>query len=125
MTLRNNLYTVTSGQVNDNSAHFELELNADHLIYKAHFPDMPITPGVCLLQIAKELLEDCCGQSLEIGHIKNVKFLAPMSPTELPRIVVTLDHIVSDGTYTECRAQILSPDDKVLTKLSFKCIVSE
>ncbi len=125
MTLRNDLYTVVDSHAEADTARYAIALNAGHFIYQAHFPDLPITPGVCLLQIAKELLEDCCGMRLDISHIKNVKFLAPVAPAELPEVVVTLDHIVADAGHAVCRAQILSPDGKALSKLSFKCNVSE
>ena len=35
---------------------FNVILNPDHLIYKAHFPGQPVTPGVCILQMIRELL---------------------------------------------------------------------
>ena len=125
MTLRNDLYTVVDSHTEADTARYTIALNAGHYIYQAHFPGLPITPGVCLLQITKELLEDYCGLTINIAHIKNVKFLAPVSPTELPEVVVALDHIVADGERAECRAQMLSPDGKVLSKLSFKCNVSD
>ena len=43
-------------------------------IYKAHFPEYPITPGVTLLQIALELM----GKKL-VGA-KEIKFVAPVLP---------------------------------------------
>ena len=70
MRLHNSLYTIQSKQSQDDAAQYVLILNAEHEIYKAHFPGRPITPGVCLLQIAKELLEDHSGASLEIQQIK-------------------------------------------------------
>ena len=43
-------------------------------IYKAHFPEYPITPGVTLLQISLELM----GKKL-VGA-KDIKFVAPVLP---------------------------------------------
>ena len=34
-------------------------------VYQGHFPGYPITPGVCLVQIALELIEEMAGQA---GH---------------------------------------------------------
>lgn len=50
-------------------------LNVQHPIYKAHFPDKPITPGACLVQIAEELLQQ------QIVRITNLKFLQIVPPT--------------------------------------------
>ena len=35
-----------------------IELNPEHGIYKGHFPYVPVAPGVCLVQIIKEILLD-------------------------------------------------------------------
>ena len=47
---------------------FRLRLNPEHFIYQAHFPGEPVTPGVCILQIGKELLAELLQESLEITH---------------------------------------------------------
>ena len=54
----------------------------DHPIYSGHFPDNPITPGVCLVQLAKELASHCWKLPLEIKGIKMVKFLNMLVPDE-------------------------------------------
>ena len=45
---------------------FKVILNPDHLIYKAHFPGQPVTPGVCILQIIQEL--NFCIEALLINR---------------------------------------------------------
>ncbi len=49
-------------------------------IYKAHFPEYPITPGVTLLQISLELM----GKKL-VGA-KEIKFVAPVLPGDRTEI---------------------------------------
>ena len=58
MLFRNNLYFIDAAQRTEDGAVYTLRLNPDHVIYKAHFPGEPITPGVCILQIGQELLSD-------------------------------------------------------------------
>ena len=64
------LYTVVSRE--DGCA--TVRLLPDSPIYKAHFPEYPITPGVTLLQIAMELT----GKKLR--GAKEIKFVAPVLP---------------------------------------------
>ena len=52
---------------------FNVILNPDHLIYKAHFPGQPVTPGVCILQMLQELLSVQYDKQLFIKNIKNAK----------------------------------------------------
>ena len=67
---------------------FNIILNPDHLIYKAHFPGQPVTPGVCILQMLQELLSVEMGKQLFIKNIKNAKFISMMSPVTDSRVSV-------------------------------------
>ena len=75
-------------------------------VYRGHFPGYPITPGVCLVQIALELIGEMAGQAGhdgkgemadQVGHdgngghdagkvrlvgAKNIKFTSPVFPGE-------------------------------------------
>lgn len=62
----------------------QVRLNADHFIYKAHFPKKPITPGVCLVQMAGELLEQRLQKNLKLNTAVNIKFRRPVEPTATP-----------------------------------------
>ena len=61
---------------------YTIALNPDHFIYRAHFPKNPITPGVCIIQIVKELSEEILSRELFLKKINNVKFLNVVNPLE-------------------------------------------
>lgn len=86
MILKNQLYQIERQQVAEESATFDVSLNAGCFIYKAHFPGNPITPGVCIVQIAKELLEEVVSMPLEISEVKDVKFLSILSPVDYQEV---------------------------------------
>ena len=44
--MTDNLYTTINIEDNENGFVAEIETNPSHIIYKAHFPGNPITPGV-------------------------------------------------------------------------------
>ena len=46
-------------------------------VYQGHFPGYPITPGVCLVEIALELMGE-----KRLVAAKNIKFTSPVLPTE-------------------------------------------
>ena len=125
MRLHNNLYTIHNKWHQDDVVRYVLALNAEHEIYKAHFPGQPITPGVCLLQIAKELLEDITASSLNICQIKNVKFLSVVSPIDQEQVVFEFNSFLRTKDEIDCRSQVKSLDDQPLAKLSFKCKMRE
>lgn len=75
---------------------FNIILNPDHLIYKAHFPGQPVTPGVCILQILQELLSVEMGKQLFIKNIKNAKFISVMSPVADSRVSVLFTSVTAE-----------------------------
>ncbi len=58
----------------------EIALNSAHLIFKGHFPNLPIVPGVCMVQIIKEIVEWQLQQKLFLSSASNIKFLTVLNP---------------------------------------------
>ncbi|MDR1543579.1 MAG: glycosyltransferase [Prevotellaceae bacterium] len=84
MVLKNNFYKIKTSSIEAGKATFRVALQSKHFVYQAHFPNNPITPGVILIQIAVELFEEIQNSHYSIQTLKNVKFIAPVSPLEFP-----------------------------------------
>ena len=120
MLLKNSLYAIEGQETVDSAVCYDIRLHADHTIYKAHFPGEPITPGVCVIQIAKELLEDHLQRPLAIKAVKNVKFLAVVSPLQHPQVRYTFRQI--NDTPEAVSAQVdVTDGDTTMTAISFTC----
>src|SRR5688500_12932399 len=78
--LQGSFYTVLDNQSNDSSVNALLELNPDHHIFDGHFPQIPVVPGVCMMQMVKELVEDFTGQRLRLSRADHLKFLTIIDP---------------------------------------------
>jgi 3-hydroxyacyl-[acyl-carrier-protein] dehydratase len=78
--LLNYLYNIQEKTQTENGLIVTILLNPEHFVYQAHFPDNPITPGVYILQIGKEILAEHFNLNLSMPVIKNVKFLQILSP---------------------------------------------
>ena len=84
--LFNDFFTIKELTVNETEWLYRLVLNAVHPIYQAHFQGNPITPGACIIQMVKELVQDYHSTSYFIRSVKNVKFLCVINPLENPEI---------------------------------------
>lgn len=67
----------------------KVAMNADHEIYKAHFPGNPITPGVCLVQMATEMYQEICHEPLILAEISKIKYRNVVKPSDLPSYFFT------------------------------------
>lgn len=103
MRLQNNMYHIVR---RDETPAFDITLHADHVIYRAHFPGQPVTPGVCILQIIGELLETYLGGALRLTTVKNLKFVRPLSPVDNNEVTVTFRRIDSEGDTVKTKGDI-------------------
>lgn len=122
MKLLNSLYHILSKDMSELSFSYDIHLDATHFIYQAHFPENPITPGVCIIQIAKELMEEHYQQQFRIQKVLNVKFLNVISPIDTPNIVCKYTKISAGQIAQTCKAQVqFLSGETLMGKLSFIC----
>jgi len=87
-----NFYTILSEEkISDSKYTVTILVNEKHEIFKGHFPGNPIMPGVCMIQIIKELTEAITKSSLMIQTLANVKFMALINPEATPELRLELD----------------------------------
>ena len=84
-------YSVKEFNFTDNQLKAIIELNPEHDVFKGHFPNNPVTPGVCMLQILKELTEQATNTNLFIKECSNVKFMALINPEVNAVLTITID----------------------------------
>lgn len=125
MKLKNNLYKIISKEEVNSIFNYTVELNPSCVIYQAHFPGEPITPGVCIVQIGKEVIEDLlleqssASHRLEIIKAKNIKFLSVISPNETPILTYQVRKLgFSDDNMTIETQIVVNSDDKSMAKIS-------
>ena len=57
-----------------------IRLEPDNVIFKAHFPNYPITPGAVQIRVATELLENHLGKAITLERVRDLKFIQPLFP---------------------------------------------
>ena len=81
--LLKNFYAILKSEYSEaHSFVATVDLNKEHPIFEGHFPKFPVTPGVSMLQIIKELTEKHLNQSLFLVSGTNIKFLKVVDPNE-------------------------------------------
>ena len=122
MMLLNNFYQIADADFCTAQPLARVCLNPSHEIYQAHFPGQPITPGVCQIQMAMELLAYGLKAEVCLTDIKHVKFMAVITPEETPCLCCRFTKLAVDGD--TCRASaMLEWEGRVFTKMSITCHV--
>lgn len=110
------LYTVQNIEQNEEEVNATVKLHAEHDVFKGHFPGNPIMPGVCMIQMIKELTEKTTGKELFLSVANNVKFMAKINPEENEIINLNLKISVENGIVKV--KNITSFDETIALKLS-------
>ncbi len=64
----------------DSGGEFSFSYSASESVFAGHFPGTPILPGVFQIEMTRLASELATGQTLEIEHIKQARFLCPILP---------------------------------------------
>jgi 3-hydroxyacyl-[acyl-carrier-protein] dehydratase len=75
----------------------DLVINANHKIFEGHFPGHPVVPGVCMMQMVKEILENVIGKKTNLVRAGEMKFLAIINPKENNMIRATLKYSIEEN----------------------------
>ena len=117
--MKDSIYSIESKSVQDDGCCYRIGLDAGHAVYRVHFPQHPVTPGVCLLEIGVELLADALGRDLELSKACGVKFLRTLRPEDSPAKVRI--HNVEDGEDL-VKAQVeVSTSAAIIARMSLIC----
>ncbi len=119
MSLRN-YYTILNKDIKGQQASYLIELNAAHEIFKGHFPDFPLLPGVVQIELLKDLLERSIGETLELKEAKNIKYLGMIDPKEQQQLKVNIAWTTEAGI--KIKAQILSTIEPVSILLKYSAL---
>jgi 3-hydroxyacyl-[acyl-carrier-protein] dehydratase len=110
------LYSVIALEQSSEGVKATVRLNKDHDIFKGHFPGNPIMPGVCMIQIIKELTEEALDKSLFLSVSSNIKFMAIINPEVNPVLHLDLS-ITEEGDEVKIK-NVTSFDETEALKLS-------
>lgn len=116
-TILTDFYTLETQEKTENGSFIaNIKLNQAHDIFNGHFPGNPVTPGVCMMQIVKELTEEFTGRKLFLKSASNVKFMAIINPFETPYLRMQLD--INEGENEVKVKNITSFGETIALKMS-------
>ena len=115
--LAGDFFFITTLQQESGKISAALEINAGHKIFEGHFPGQPVVPGVCMMQMVKEILEAVLEQPLRLYTADNLKFLTVIDPVETNAIHATLKYTIAADESIQVAATFLN-DSVVYFKMN-------
>jgi len=115
--LQGNFFAISHLEEADLSIKATLTINAGHPVFEGHFPGQPVVPGVCMMQMIKELLEQVVGKKTDLVKAGDMKFLAVIDPLVNSEIDAALKYSTDEGGAIAVSATLFKGD---LTFFKFK-----
>jgi len=93
---------------------FKIEIVGNHSIFDGHFPGNPVMPGVCQMEIVKEVMCSHFKKELVFNSVADMKFINMWLPNETNHVFldISADEIengfkfkpsIYSGTKTYCK----------------------
>jgi 3-hydroxyacyl-[acyl-carrier-protein] dehydratase len=87
-----------------------LEINAAHQIFQGHFPGMPVVPGVCMMEMVKEVTETVTGKEMFLQKADNIKFLSVIDPHQNRNVNARITYANSENKRISVEATLFRED---------------
>jgi 3-hydroxyacyl-[acyl-carrier-protein] dehydratase len=110
-------YEITNWQAQENMVKATIQLDANDPLFKGHFPNMPILPGACMVQLTHHMVNRQLGQTTRFVKAGAIKFLIPINPLTEPELLAQLKYTATENGLVKVE-QSLSFGDKTYFKFS-------
>ena len=87
-----------------------IEINPFHKIFEGHFPGQPVVPGVCMMQMIKEITETATGRDFFLQKADLVKFLSVIIPQKDSAIQVRIKYTGTENNALNFEATLFKED---------------
>ena len=104
--LQGDFYTVSDVNVDGNALKANLILNVKHKIFEGHFPGHPVVPGVCMMQMVKDMLELQLDRETRLEKASTMKFLNMINPEVNSAVKIEVKQSIADDGKINVDAQL-------------------
>lgn len=106
--LLNNFFTILKHACTQGEMKALISIQQHHKIFSGHFPGFPVVPGVCMMQMVKEIIELGQSRKYNLTTAGNIKFLTFINPSEHNQIDVLVNYSENEVGSMSVNASIFS-----------------
>lgn len=114
--MREDFFSIQKQEITENQAYFLLNMLPTSQVYKGHFPEKAIAPGVCNIEMIKSCAEIVLGQPLLLDYIAQCRLTALVTPGDYPQLQLNLQLTPTDQGW-KLVAKLTSLTDQVCMEL--------
>ncbi|MDR0385681.1 MAG: hypothetical protein LBH60_06355 [Prevotellaceae bacterium] len=100
MKLKDNFFKILNIAAYPDRTEYSVRLNSMHPVYMDHFPGNPVTPGVCIIQAVKELVEENIACPFFLQKIVKVRYFKAINPVNNAEITISVNISARESAYS-------------------------
>ncbi|MBC8397739.1 MAG: hypothetical protein H8E16_11665 [Flavobacteriales bacterium] len=109
------VYSILEIHENEDDINYLVDINFSHPVFKGHFPEKSVLPGVMMCDIIRYLVSSKLGIKAQLVLAKNIKFSRMIVPSENNTYNVKIS-IIEEEKYKV--SAIISQNDDIYFKLN-------
>ena len=113
--LLNNFFYIDQVIADESSIKADIRVNSNHPILMGHFPEQPIVPGVCMLEMLKEVIQFNYNKKYQLESASMIKFLTMFAPPQFTSASFNIQINPFESNKLQVNAS-LNSDDAIFLK---------
>ena len=106
--LINDFFSLRELKHSNHSIEAVVSFKEDHSIFKGHFEGFPVVPGVCMMQLIKEILEKELDKKFMLSKAANMKFLTVIDPRKNKEVHANIEYNPNGSNTIDFEAKLFS-----------------
>lgn len=102
------LYAIREVEKGENqSAEISVEINPTHSVFEGHFPGQPILPGVIMIDILNDCLQNLLNAKYRMKSASQIKYLNVVDPRKHAELRLSITWTEKeDGLLVQCNSKL-------------------
>ena len=113
--LLNNFFYIDQVVADESTIKADIRVNINHPILMGHFPEQPIVPGVCMLEMLKEVIQFNYNKKYQLESASMIKFLTMFAPPQFTSASFNIQINPFESNKLQVNAS-LNSDDTIFLK---------
>lgn len=118
--LKNNFFKINQIKNDTTEIVASISIDSNHEILKGHFPSEPIVPGVCMLQMLKEILEEALHLKIMLHTASFMKFMNMFAVSQFKNAFFTIVYQIENEQLLNVSATLYHNEELIFMKSKMK-----
>lgn len=93
------VYAILEAHENEGDINYLIDINFSHPVFKGHFPNKAVLPGVMMCDIIRYLVSDYLDIEVQLSLAKNIKFSKMITPSQNNNYYVSIQVEKNNKSY--------------------------